>query len=237
MSTSCAPRSTTSADLGQPGAERSETRRERAGDARDLHARPLQLPERDRHEMRVEADGRHRGDRGVDRVRAHRLRAHRDDLADGVSPLERREVHAADREVERPQLRLPLDRTLRERGGALLEPDRVDRGHPREEPGGVLGRVERQTGARAFDLGCLGHRPPWYGGRSVRGYLRTRRRTRPRAILCRTDLGRQDEEARVRAGRGAAPSGSRRARRTTVAEPPGPRPVPPGRPRTPTAST
>ena len=64
MSTSCAPRSTTSW-ISASRSERSEAGRERAGDARDLHARTLQLRERDRHQVRVQADGRDRRDRRI----------------------------------------------------------------------------------------------------------------------------------------------------------------------------
>ena len=42
--------------------------------------------------------------------------------------LERGEVHAADRQVEGPGFDVPLDRARRERGGPLLEADRVHRG-------------------------------------------------------------------------------------------------------------
>ena len=49
-----------------------------------------------------------------------------------VLALERRQVAAAHRELERPDLRVLLDRALRERGGAFLEPTCVDRADPRQ---------------------------------------------------------------------------------------------------------
>ena len=59
-------------------------------------------------EVGVDADGRDRRDRPVDRIRAHRLRAERRDLAGRVRALERRQVHHPDREVEREHLRVRL---------------------------------------------------------------------------------------------------------------------------------
>ena len=55
-----------------------------------------------------------------------------------VGALERRQIHAADRELEREDLRVLLDRALRERCRALLERDRVDRADARQP------RLERQ---------------------------------------------------------------------------------------------
>ena len=99
-------------------------------------------------------------DRRVERVGPDRLRAQLRRPCPAVSDaLERRQVHAPDRQVERPQLRLPLDRALREGRGALLQPDGVDGGHPRRRGARrPSARRARGPGPRAFDLGCLGHR-------------------------------------------------------------------------------
>jgi hypothetical protein len=43
-----------------------------------------------------------------------------------VRALERREVHHPHRQIEREELRLPLDRPAGERGGALLDRNLVD---------------------------------------------------------------------------------------------------------------
>ena len=82
---------------------------------------------RDRHEVRVDADGGDRRHARVGRVGPDRLRAERRDLARRVLALERRQVAAADRELERPELRLALDAALRELAGARLDRDLVDR--------------------------------------------------------------------------------------------------------------
>ena len=104
-----------------------EARRHRG----DAHARALETLARRRHEVRVHADRGAARDRRVARVRPHRLRAERGDLARRVGALERRQVGRADRELEREHLRVALDRPLRERAGALLERDRVDRADAR----------------------------------------------------------------------------------------------------------
>ena len=115
----------------------------------------LELLQRDRHELRVQADRRDGRDRVVERVRPDGFRADRDDLADRVAPLERGEVHRPDREIERPELRVALDRALRERGRTLLQPDCVDGGRTDGHPHGLAHR-DRQRPAR-LDLRCSGH--------------------------------------------------------------------------------
>ncbi len=106
--------------------------REAGRDRRHLDARPLEPRPRRRDEVRVDAD---RGDGGHARVAGigtDRLRGERGDLAGRVGALERRQVGGPDREAERPDLRVLLDRPLRERGGALLERHRVDRADARQ---------------------------------------------------------------------------------------------------------
>jgi hypothetical protein len=66
----------------------------------------------------------------VARIGPDRLRAERRDLAGRVGALERRQVGATDRKLEREDLCLLLDRPLRERRGALFESNRVDRADP-----------------------------------------------------------------------------------------------------------
>ena len=55
-----------------------------------------------------------------------------------VGAFERRQVHHPDREVEREELGVLLDRALRERRRALLDPDLVDGADSRQP------RLERQ---------------------------------------------------------------------------------------------
>ena len=61
-----------------------------------------------------------------DGIGPHRLRAERGHLPGRVRALERRQIHHPDGEVEREELRLPLDRAARERRRALLDRDLVD---------------------------------------------------------------------------------------------------------------
>ena len=98
----------------------------------------------------------HRGDGRdgrVARLRTHRLDAHRPDLARRVLPLERRQVHHRDRELERPQLRRLLDRAPLEQIDPLLHPDLVDGGDPPEQaaqrPGPAVPRTDQLVGALA----------------------------------------------------------------------------------------
>ncbi len=94
--------------------------------------RPGKALLRRRNQVRVDA---HRGDRRdvrIARIGPHRLRAERRHLAGRVLPLERRQVAAANRELERPDLRVLLDRALRELGGALLDGHLVDRADARQ---------------------------------------------------------------------------------------------------------
>ena len=116
--------------------------------AGDLHAGAAQLLLRGRHEVRVDADRGDARDVGVGRVGPDRLRAERGDLARRVLPLQRRQVAAADRELERPDLRLLLDAALRQLARARLDRDLVDRADPRQpllqrqlEPGGKCRRL------------------------------------------------------------------------------------------------
>ena len=55
-----------------------------------------------------------------------------DDLARRVGPLEGRQIHHPDGEIEREQLRLALDRTLGERRRPLLHGHRVHRADSRQ---------------------------------------------------------------------------------------------------------
>ena len=108
----------------------------RRRDGRDLHAAAREPLLRDSHEARVDAHRRHRRNREIGGVGPHRLRAERGHLAWRVLPLERRQIHHPDRELECLHLRLALDRPLRERRGALLERDRVDRADTRKPRAG-----------------------------------------------------------------------------------------------------
>src|SRR6266498_408658 len=102
------------ADLGHALFEGGQAAGERSGHAGHLHPGPLQLPHRYGNELRVETHGCNRWDRRVRGVRTNGLGAHGHDLSRGVLPLQRGQVHRPDRQVQRPQLRLALDRTLAE---------------------------------------------------------------------------------------------------------------------------
>ena len=95
---------------------------------------PRSALERVRDEVGIDADRRDRRDGQVRGIGAHRLGAERGDLPGRVGALERRQVHHADGEVEREELRLALDRAGGERGGALLDRDLVD-GADARKPG------------------------------------------------------------------------------------------------------
>src|SRR5579875_1596452 len=53
-------------------------------------------------------------------------------LGSGRRAFEAGQIRAADREQQRPDLGLPLDRAPGERGSPFLESDRVDRPEPRQ---------------------------------------------------------------------------------------------------------
>ena len=118
-------------------------------------------------EVRVHADGGDRRDRAVGRVGTHRLRAERRHLAGRVRPLERRQIHHPDRELERRELRPLLDRPLRELAGPRLERDRVDGADARQP------QIERKLEVARKQLG-LRHR-----GKSSPARFRAVARTRP----------------------------------------------------------
>ena len=139
------------ADLGDLDVAERLARREPRRDAGDLDRRALERVLRLGDERRVDA---HRGDgrdRRVARLRAHRLDAHRPDLARRVLSLEGRQVHHRDRELERPHLRRLLDRAPLERIDPLLDADLVDRGDPTEQaaerPGAAIPGTDQLVGA------------------------------------------------------------------------------------------
>src|SRR5207245_5583187 len=82
--------------------------------------------------IRVDADSGDRRDARVARVGPHGFRAERGDLAGRVLPFERRQVAAADRQLERPDLRVLLDAPLGELGRAPFDCDLVDRADARQ---------------------------------------------------------------------------------------------------------
>src|SRR6266511_2626231 len=113
----------------------------------------------------------------------------RSDLAGGVGALERGQVHAADGQVEGPQLGRLLDRALGQGGGALVGPDLVDAPHAAHERtqvgereggghGGIMRRGRAPARAPSVFEGA--------GGRRARGclYRSTTPRRRPSAIGC-----------------------------------------------------
>src|SRR4029450_10227194 len=89
-------------------------------------ARPLYTRDGRRDEVRVHADRGDRWEGGVARIGTDRLGGKGSDLPRRVLTLERRQVHHPDRELEREDLRVPLDRTPRQRRGALFQRDSVD---------------------------------------------------------------------------------------------------------------
>ncbi len=102
-------------------------------DAGDLHAAPLERLFGLRDQGRVDADRRDGRDGGITGLGVHPLDAQRPDLARRVLPLEGRQVHHPDREVERPQLRRLLDRPSLERVDTCLDPDLVHGADPSEQ--------------------------------------------------------------------------------------------------------
>ena len=91
---------------------------------------------------------------GVARLRVHPLLAQRADLARRVLPLEGREIHHPDREVERPDLRCLLDRPLleRRRPAPGRRPDRPASPGPASVPrlaGARVVRADELVGALA----------------------------------------------------------------------------------------
>ncbi len=94
----------------------------------------MQRAARGGDEARIDAD---RGDvrhRWLRRIGDHGLGAHRPHLAGRVGPFQRRQVHHPDRELEREDLRLALDRALGELGRPRFEGDRVDGPHAGQAP-------------------------------------------------------------------------------------------------------
>ena len=137
-------------DLLELELDRGLAGRKRRCDRSDLDARALDARDGGRDEVRVDAD---RGDRRharLARVRPDRLRGERGHLAGGVLPFERGQVHHPDGELKGEDLRLLLDRALRQRCGALLERDRVDGADPRQP------RLERKLETR-WQNGSLRH--------------------------------------------------------------------------------
>ena len=191
MSISCAPVSATSRISCRRASSGPRPLGDPTGDARDLHPGPHEMLQRDGDELRIEAHSRDGRDRRVERVGSDGLGADRHDLADRVAPLQRREVHRADREVERPELGVPLDRSLRGRRpaprGRRHRPRSSDR-HPRppRRP-----RRAAAGSARSAQLGpCVDGSPPLRrgpAGRLPRHADRTRARDRdrrtPRAVV------------------------------------------------------
>src|SRR5207302_10139640 len=86
----------------------------------------------------------------VGRIGTDRLRAERGDLPRRVGAFERRQIHAADRKLERMELCVLLDRALRQLTRARLNRDLVDRADPRQA------RLEGQL-EPARQCGCLSH--------------------------------------------------------------------------------
>ena len=119
-------------DLAQLHVERALAGRERGRDGGDVHAAAASALDGDRNQVRVDADRGAGGHARIGGIGVDRLRRERRDLAGRVGALERGQVDAADGELERLELRLLLDRALRERGGALLERDRIHGADPRE---------------------------------------------------------------------------------------------------------
>ena len=159
-------------DIPELDVERRLPRGERRGDGGDLDPGTAKLFDRSRHEVRVDADCGDRGDARVGRIGSHGLRADRSDLPRRVGALEGRQVHHPDRQVEREELGVLLDRALRERCGALLDADLVDRADARQP------RLERKLEPtrqsrrlrHALSVG-LGRRAAYLGGMKRLAYL------------------------------------------------------------------
>jgi hypothetical protein len=99
------------ARLGQLDVEEGLAGREAGGHRRDPNARPLQGIPGVRHLGGIAADGGNGWDGRVARVGTDALRAECPDLSGRVLALQGGEIRHADRQVERPQLGLALDRS------------------------------------------------------------------------------------------------------------------------------
>ena len=185
MSISSAPASTAGPRLGELHvAERLAADGKPGRDAGDLHAAARERLLGVGDQRRVDADRRHGRDGRVARLGAHRLDAQRPDLARRVLPLEGRQVHHPDREVERPELRRPLDRAPLERVDPLLDPDLVDRADPADQAAEraadrarsrIPGPDQLVRALAGGAVGALG------GGHGTERIHRDRRRVRGRA--------------------------------------------------------
>src|SRR5216683_3073750 len=116
-------------DLGNLHRGEALPGRERRGHGGHAHRAAAKVQLGVRYARRVDADGGHRRDGGVARLGPDALGAKSRDLARGVRAFERGQVHAPDGEIERPQLRRLLDRTLGERRRPLLRPHLVNAAH------------------------------------------------------------------------------------------------------------
>ena len=135
-------------------------------DAGDLHVAPLQRVLRLGDHRRVDADRRDGRDGRVARLWVHGLDAQRPDLAGRVLPLERRQIHHPDGQVEGPQLRRLLDRPpLRARRRAPrrptwstveTRPSRLPSGSPIERVRPSQARMSSLARSRARVSGALG---------------------------------------------------------------------------------
>ena len=149
------------AHVGELHLERRLPGGERRRHGGDLHVAPGERAARHAHEAGIDADRRDRRDRGLQGIGPDRLRAERTHLARGVRSLEGRQVHHPDREVEREELRLALDRPLRELGRPRLEGNGVDGADAREAT--TARQLERPGGeqlAHDRSLECARRAPP-----------------------------------------------------------------------------
>jgi hypothetical protein len=124
------------AHLSDLDVRRRLARRERRRDRRDLDARALDLLDRSRDEIRVDAERGHRGNPRIRRIRSDGLRRQRGDLPRRVLALQRGQVHHPHGQIEGEELCLALDRAAGQRSRALLDCDLVDgadSGDPRLE--------------------------------------------------------------------------------------------------------
>src|SRR5215472_1340313 len=111
--------------VGKLDRERRTPGWERGRYRRDFHRTASQYLLRNRYQVRVYAHRCHGRSGRIGQVWMHALHTHRADLARSVSTLERGQVDHPDRQVERMQLGVLLDRARSQPRDALVDSDLI----------------------------------------------------------------------------------------------------------------
>ena len=147
--------------LGKLHLEEALPRWKGGRDAGDPHLAPPQVLDRDPDHRGVDADRRHARDRRVAGVGPDALGAERRDLAGGVCPLQRGQVHHPDRQLQRPDLRRLLDRPLAELGRPRLDGDLVDGAHAAHQGPEMQQRGDHRHAGEITPRGAAYRRTVW----------------------------------------------------------------------------